>query len=60
VFVGLPADQSVQLSIFAIEWKELEEITKDVIGIHVLTRSLFGGDIPRRLLPRVFLATPIP
>jgi hypothetical protein len=35
----------------------LQEIIKEVIGIHVLlTRSLFGGGIPRRLLLRVSLA----
>jgi hypothetical protein len=52
VFVGLPADQYVQLSIFAIEWKELEEISKEVIGIHVLpTRSLFGERVGRTWIP---------
>ena len=33
-------------------------VTKEVVGIHVLlTRSLFGDGTPRRLLPRVSLAT---
>jgi hypothetical protein len=32
---------------------------KEAAGIQVLpTRSLFGGDIPRRFLPRVSLAKP--
>ena len=32
-------------------------VNKEVVGIHVLlTRSLFGGDILRRLLRRVSLA----
>ena len=33
---------------------DLQEITKEVVGTHaLLTRSLFGGSIPRRLLLRV-------
>jgi hypothetical protein len=37
--------------------KWLLGIIKEVVGIHVLlTRSLFGGGIPRRLLLRVSLA----
>ena len=37
----------------------LQEVTKEVVGIHVLlTRSLFGDGIPRRLLLRVSLAKP--
>jgi hypothetical protein len=39
--------------------RDLQEITKEVVGIHVLlTRSLFDGGIPRRLLLRVSLAKP--
>jgi hypothetical protein len=39
--------------------REPEEITKVVVAIHVrLTRSLFGDDILRGLLPRVSLAKP--
>jgi hypothetical protein len=35
---------------------ELQEITKEVVGVHVLlTGSLFGDDILRRLLLRVSL-----
>jgi len=34
----------------------LRAVTKEVVGIHVLlTRSLFGGDILRRLIRRVSL-----
>src|SRR5215470_7955060 len=34
-------------------------VTKEVVGIRgLLTRSLFGGGIPRRLLRRVSLAKP--
>src|SRR6516164_8270755 len=37
----------------------LQEVTKEVVGIHVLlTRSLFGDGIPRSLLLRVSLAKP--
>ena len=37
----------------------LRAVTKEVVGIHVLlTRSLSGGGIPRRLLLRVSLAKP--
>jgi len=37
----------------------LQEIIKEVVGIHVLLpHSLFGDDIPRRLLLRVSLAKP--
>src|SRR6516164_7860238 len=36
-----------------------QAVTKEVAGIHVLlTRSLFGDGIPRRLLRRVSLAKP--
>ena len=39
------------------ESRELQEVSKEVVGIHVLpTRSLFGGGILRRLLRRVSLA----
>jgi hypothetical protein len=38
----------------------LQEITKEVVEIHVLlTRSLFGAGILRRLLLRVSLAKPL-
>ena len=38
---------------------KLQEIIKEVIEIRVLlTRLLFGGGIPRRLLLRFFLAKP--
>ena len=37
--------------------RELREVTKDVVGIHVLlTRSLFACGIPRRFLRPVSLA----
>ena len=37
----------------------LQEVSKEVVGIRVLlTRSLFDGGIPRRLLLRVFLEKP--
>jgi len=55
--IGLLLTQFLQLSILDIEWKELQAVTKEVVGIGVLlTRSLFGGDIPRRLLLLVSLA----
>jgi hypothetical protein len=39
---------------------KLQEIIKEVVGIHVLlTRSLFGDGILRRLLLRVSLGKPI-
>jgi hypothetical protein len=39
--------------------RELQEITKEVVGIHVLlTRLFFGGGILRMLLLRVSLAKP--
>ena len=38
---------------------KLEAASKEVVGIHdLLTRSLFGGGILRRLLLRVSLAKP--
>jgi hypothetical protein len=41
------------------EAREPQEVTKQVVGIHVLlTRSLFGEGIPRKLLQRVSLAKP--
>jgi len=44
------------LKVFA---QKQQEITKEVVGIHVLlTRSLFGGGIPRKLLLRVSPAKP--
>jgi len=44
------------LKVFA---QKQQEITKEVAGIHVLlTRSLFGDGIPRRLLLRVSRAKP--
>jgi len=45
------------LKVFA---QKQQEITKEVVEFHVLlTRSLFGGGIPRRLLLRVSLAKQI-
>src|SRR5262249_44101719 len=39
--------------------REPQEVTKEVVGIHVLLiRSLFGDSILRRLLRRVSLAKP--
>src|SRR5215467_3213196 len=39
--------------------REPQEVTKEIVGIHVLlSRSLFGDDIPRRLLRHVSLAKP--
>ena len=44
------------LKVFA---QKQQEITKEVAGIHVLlSRSLFGDGIPRKLLLRVSLAKP--
>ncbi len=38
------------------EKQETAKVTKEVVGIHaLLTRSFFGGGIPRRLLVRVSL-----
>ena len=40
--------------------RELQEVTKEVVGIHVLPRRwLFAGGILRRLLRRVSVAKPI-
>src|SRR5262245_27652972 len=42
-----------------LEQRESVEITKEAVGVHVLlTRLLFGGDIPRRFLRRVSVAKP--
>ena len=42
-----------------LELKQLQRVTKEEVGFHVLpTRSLFGGGILRRLLRRVSLAKP--
>ena len=54
-------NQSGSLCPFSFQRKaeSREEITKVVVAIHVrLTRSLFGDDILRGLLPRVSLAKP--
>ena len=46
----------------AFKWPlglDQQAVTKEAVGIHVLlTRSLFGDGIPRRLLRRVSLAKP--
>jgi len=48
------ADGKYQSRSPALQLIEFLLITKEVVGIHVfLTRSLFGGDIPHRLLAHV-------
>jgi hypothetical protein len=55
--VGLPGDQYLQLSILAIEWKGMQQVSKEAVGFRsLLTRSLFGDGIPRRLPLHVSLA----
>jgi len=47
-------DCATTLTLFPTFWIFPFGVNKEVVGIHVLlTRSLFGGGILRRMLPRV-------
>ena len=57
VSAGLLGTAQVRESALPKVLEPLQEILKEVVGIHVLLlRSLFGGGIPRKLPLRVSLA----